>query len=193
LVQLLSELRVPIAGSTTLVAHKALARAIGDPRLVVLLAECGDLVHGVSLGVIDPKRFWKDIAVRNPQLLALRLLSIVKRRMRKRPSSGEESVPALTILLDSPTGRHWGESSPDIGQVTLVLLRPELRGSGMSVPFMSALLDELARRGARRVDARIARGNIPSIRMCKRLGMTVEDTGANVFATGDLAVPRGDV
>jgi len=194
LLQLLAVLRVPIAGSVSPAAHRALANAaLRDPRLIVLLAERDGELVGVALGVLDPRRFWRQLALRNPALIAERIPALIRRRLRKRRAEAQATADpdGLAELLSPATGRHWMESSPQVGHVSLVLLHPKLRGSGVSVPFMQRLLEELQSRGATRADARIARSNLASIRMCHRCGMSIELDGSNVLGTMDLPV-RGN-
>ena len=195
LLSLLAEMRVPIAGSANPVAHRALVNSICDSRLIVLLAEDNSQLCGVCLGVIHPSQFWKSLALRNPLVLLYRGLALVKRRLKRGQVGAATADPDSNTpsdLFDPPTGRKWGESAPSIAQIALVLLRPEVRGSGQSARFFARLLSELEQRGVRRIDARIGRGNIPSIRMCRSLGLKIEDTGANVFMTGDLPVQESD-
>jgi hypothetical protein len=184
---LLAELRVPVAGSNSPAAHRALVDCT-DPRLALLLAFDGAALVGLGIGVIDPRRFWKALALRNPALLAERIPALIKRRLRKQrtATTAPADIPSLDDVLTGPSGKSWSDSSPDIGNVTLILLHPSWRGRGESAAYIYALMEELGRRGATQVAARIARSNISSIRMCYAAGMAIEEDGAHVLATIDL-------
>jgi GNAT superfamily N-acetyltransferase len=193
LLALLAELRVPVAGSTSPAAQRALVRATGDARLVLMLAESDARLAGVGIGVLDPQRFWRALALRNPVLVMERIPALIRRRLRRRATqAGEAADPAgLAALLSPPSTLDSATSSPAIGQVALVLLHPDLRRRGDSPAFLRALLDELHRRGATRMVARIARSNIASVRMCRAIGVSVEDRGATLFATAQLPLRDG--
>jgi ribosomal protein S18 acetylase RimI-like enzyme len=185
LLRLLAELKVPIAGSTQPAAHRVLFDAgLKDPRLIVLVAERGGEQAGIALGDIDPKQLWRDLALRHPILLLLRIPALLRRR-RQQLHFNAEPAADISGFASPRSSREWGESSPQIGHVMLFLVRPELRGRGLSNPLLQMLVQELEAGGATRIDARVARGNLPSARALHRIGLNVEDRGSYIFCTGD--------
>ncbi len=63
------------------------------------------------------------------------------------------------------------------GRIELVAVAPELRGRGVGLRLLAACLDELARRGARRVSVVTQASNVAALRLYERAGFHTRSVG----------------
>jgi GNAT superfamily N-acetyltransferase len=185
---LLSELRLPIAGLRSDGVYSAIAAAAGrDPRLAVIVADDGTRLQGVTLAVIDHKRYWRRFMLQHPRLLEQRVVAKFRRVTGASQVAGAEAdVAPLRHLLSAPSGRAWGEAGHDIAVSLFTAVRPDCASCGLGGQLLETMFAELAGRGVRRFDGRIGRDNLPSVRMCHRIGWRIEEQGPSLFCTIDL-------
>jgi [ribosomal protein S18]-alanine N-acetyltransferase len=60
----------------------------------------------------------------------------------------------------------------DEAEILTVAIAPEARGNGLSIPLLERHLDELSRRGARKVHLEVEEGNHPAIALYRRFRFT---------------------
>lgn len=86
---------------------------------------------------------------------------------------GERGVVCDGVFLGreaQPAGFVMSRIVLDEAEILTVAIAPEARGHGHSGPLLSRHLDELSRRGARRVHLEVEEGNPPALALYRRLG-----------------------
>jgi len=58
----------------------------------------------------------------------------------------------------------------DEAEILTLAVAPEMRGRGLSIPLLERHLDELSRRGTRKVHLEVEEGNHPAIALYRRFG-----------------------
>jgi len=165
--------------------------ALGDRRVVMVLAVRAGEPVGYAFAVSDWQEYWRGFARRNPGIGLRVAWSRLADRVGIGSSSGarrptDEATPEGVVPVGT-TGRHWGESSPTIGKVIDVVVDPSCRGGGIGGKLLRAMFAELAARGVTRADCRTEIDNASSIRMEIKAGWTMEMTGTrSLFGTIDL-------
>ncbi len=91
---------------------------------------------------------------------------------------GERGVIADGLFLGRetrPAGFALSRIVLDEAEILTIAVAPEARGHGHARPLLSRHLDELSRRGVRRVHLEVEEGNAPAIALYRRAGF--RDTG----------------
>lgn len=182
---LLSELRVSFAGAVSETLSRAIcAEGIGNRRVVALVAREGEQIAGAVVAIIDARRFWKVFALRHPGLgigIGLsRLGRLAPHTAAGVPPPAEPPIALPRTGRDTPS---WAQNGPAIAKVNYVAVSERCRGRGVGRLLYLRMLEELARRGVRRVDARIDLDNVASIRLHQATGWTLYRDERGVFAT----------
>jgi GNAT superfamily N-acetyltransferase len=191
LLALLRRLRMPIAGLTTDAVYRAMAGRAGvDPRVVVVVADDGTDLLGLTLSIVNHRDFWQRFMLRYPHLLVQRLLLRLRRATgAARVSGAHADTTPLKAYVSPPSGRKWGDAAPTLAVNLFIAVAPEARSQGLGGRLYEATFEELARRGVTRFDARIAYDNVPSVKMSHRVGWRIEEQGASFFMSIDLPRP----
>lgn len=126
----------------------------------------------LARGAFTESRFFRDR--RFPAGKAEELFSVWVRR-------GVSNADAFTVLARTSGGpggfvsaRLAGNAS---GRIELVAVAPELRGRGVGLRLLGACLDELARRGARRVSVVTQGSNAAALRLYERAEFQTRSVG----------------
>lgn len=85
----------------------------------------------------------------------------------------DRAVLADGLFLDGarePAGFVLSRRVLDEAEILTVAIAPEHRGRGFSRPLLARHLDELRRRGVRRVHLEVEEGNGPALRLYRALG-----------------------
>ncbi|WP_230531746.1 GNAT family N-acetyltransferase [Microvirga roseola] len=86
---------------------------------------------------------------------------------------GERGVIGDGLFLgrsEKPAGFVLSRIVVDEAEILTVALAPEARGRGHAIPLLSCHLEELSRRGVRKVHLEVEEGNQPAIALYRRLG-----------------------
>jgi ribosomal-protein-alanine N-acetyltransferase len=85
----------------------------------------------------------------------------------------DRSILADGLFLDGarePAGFVLSRRVLDEAEILTVAIAPEFRGRGFGRPLLARHLDELRRRGVRRVHLEVEEGNEPALRLYRALG-----------------------
>jgi ribosomal-protein-alanine N-acetyltransferase len=91
---------------------------------------------------------------------------------------GEKGVVGDGLFLKGatkPTGFALSRIVLDEAEILTIAIAPEARGKGHAGPLLARHLDELSRRGVRRVHLEVEEGNDPAIALYRRAGF--QETG----------------
>jgi glycosyltransferase involved in cell wall biosynthesis/ribosomal protein S18 acetylase RimI-like enzyme len=183
---LLSRLSVSFAG----VSSRSMSRAICEEAIrrqdpVVLLARQNGSVAGLALAVRDHARFRRTFFSRHP-VLALRAagrrLMADRRRVKQGVASRTSELAARPV-----NGPSWTDGDAGIAKVLFIGVAPEHRRVGLAERLYADLFERLRAHGASRIDARIGRDNLASLRLHKATGWTLYVDDGGVFATRRLS------
>lgn len=192
-IELLRISKMAIAGlSGRTRVYSCLGRmALGDPDVVVMVGVQGSSVVTSAGVIVDPKQFWPRFVRCYPLLLVERALGRARRMFRRRKSPPEPLTrEAVEQYITPASGRTWGESGRHIGVAVFGVTHPGNRGGSLGRRVLAAAIDESARLGVTRVDARIGARNIASVRMSHGIGFRIEqEEGGGFFLTMDLPRP----
>ena len=188
---LMEKMKVPIAGSSSQMIYSAICHdGLFNDGLVFVVAEEKNFLIGFSFAIIDWFHYWKIFLIRHP-LIAVRIagsrfMKMIRTIRHSNPHKNAEKDVINKYITSSCSKRSWKDSSPKIAKIGYTAVVKSYRKRGVGKGLEKYLLDVLAKRGVRRVDAWISKSNLPSIRLQHKLGYGIEKNAIGLFASIDI-------
>ena len=185
---LMEEIRPPIAGLSSNAIYSAICcDALSIKNVVIVVAKEQEKLIGFNIAIIDLRHYWRSFPQRH-LLLAIRI--VVYRLLRLIRVGFNVVVPASDqpdlnnkYISSFPSNRSWKDSTSLIAKIVYAGVAKQHRKKGVGEKLMKYLLRSLAKYGVRRVDAYINMANIPSIRLCYKMGYRIERMANGLFAS----------
>jgi hypothetical protein len=189
---LLFQTGASIDGTRSPMVYRAVCNdALAGGNAVIIISSKDRDVVGCVLALIDRKVYWRLFLFRHPVTAFHVITSIMARKIRAVVNFSRQSAPRAlhqdVRISEKPSGMTWQESSPFIAKIMHIAVTDTSRNMGIGKGLYDHLLNVLAGRGIKRVDANIALDNAPSIRLHLSTGWHIEKAPHNFFATIDIS------
>ena len=193
--ELMEEIRPDIGGSRDPALYYVLCcEALVDKRVVFVIGEEQSKIIAFFLAIIDPNRWRISFMIRHPLLGMERALNISFDRLMKLLKKTEKKTkdfdPSLQnikkYITHGSSNVPREESTPEIAKLIFDAVAESHRGRHIAKGIRVYMLEVLAKRGVKSVNASIHFHNIPSTHVWYGLGFNIYNRGDQLFITKDI-------
>ena len=153
--------------------------------MVAIVARFNGKIVAYVLAVMNAARYWKALGWRSP-LVACRIVIDRLKSDRGRPSAHELPAELEEHIDRQARQESWSDSDSRIAKILFIGTHPDHQGRGLGKDLYHHCFDELRKRGATRVDARVSLDNVASLHLHLRTGWNLRYQPDAVFATRSL-------
>jgi GNAT superfamily N-acetyltransferase len=174
-VDLMQLLHISVGGIEDRTVHRAIC---SSREICCVVARDDNDLAGIAM--VELNRNW----IRRRPLLAARMLL---NRLRHKRSPGEGAPQSPVVASPVPPAAaaplRWSDAAP---HVLFIGVHPDWRGKGVGKSLYQAIFDEIRVRGHNHIVARIATGNVASLRLHEETGWKLYNDDGVVLAIKDL-------
>ena len=193
IISLMQELKVPIGGCYNHDIYKSFYNfSKKNKDVIIVVADYGKLLVGLSITIIDWKKFWREFCKKNIFVFFKIVIKKIKTAWnyninKSKKLSNEKSNDISMYLSNKKTDRSWNDSSPLIAKVLYVAVKKDYRKHGIGKGLYDFRMQVLKERGVKRLDSKINRQNIAPIKLAFNEGrLIIHDKKGMLFTTLDI-------
>ncbi len=186
IVSFLSSASLSIGGAVNPRLYDALYRdGLTNRRLTTVIAVHGTELAGIVTSIVQPSDYWKRFLIRRPFFLFEVLQRRIGQSIYARRSVYANAV--LQPLPDAPSivgtsSYSWSQSDKHIAKVLFIGVAPKFRRKHLARDLYMRLFENLTLQGMFRIDARIEKDNLGSIKLHHSVGYELYREGAHILA-----------
>ena len=189
-ITIMKDTNLSVSGLKCTGLYKALSYdAVYNQNVLLIIGIINQKIIGYYIIIFNWLKYWKKFFLYHPCVS----LKIIKNRIKRRLLRNNKCNESVNHVIDKyicpqniNAHRYWEESSPQIAKLLYYSVHNKYRGKGYGTKILMNLLEELQKRGIKRIDAHIGFDNISSIKTFFKTGWKIIKQKNSLLASIDF-------